>query len=74
MVDKNDNVLVANYGNVILLSGSSVDKVETLEGAAIRELQEETILKKLLAILNAYRKKYAVPVKKRTPGSGKVII
>lgn len=35
------HILVANYGNVILLPGGSVDNNETVEQALIRELSEE---------------------------------
>ena len=42
LVDSNDNVLVANYGDVFLLPGGSVDEGENLESATIRELHEET--------------------------------
>ena len=42
LVDSNNNVLIANYGNVILLPGGSIDKDETNEEAIIRELVEET--------------------------------
>ena len=38
----NDKILIAHYGEVILLPGGSIDKDETIGEAIIRELQEET--------------------------------
>ena len=42
LIDDNDNILVANYGNVYLLPGGSIDQGENLYEAALRELKEET--------------------------------
>lgn len=41
LVDENNRILVANYGNVILLPGGKVDEGETLSEAITRELSEE---------------------------------
>ena len=41
LVDDNDKILIANYGNVILLPGGKVDDGETISRAIIRELSEE---------------------------------
>ena len=41
LVDENNKILVANYGNVILLPGGKVDEGETLSEAITRELSEE---------------------------------
>lgn len=42
LIDSNGNVLIANYGNVILLPGGKVDENETVFDAITRELFEET--------------------------------
>ena len=41
MIDDENNILIANYGNVILLPGGSIDKDEEANDAIIRELKEE---------------------------------
>ena len=41
LIDENNQILVANYGNVILLPGGKVDNGETNLMAIIRELKEE---------------------------------
>lgn len=41
LIDENDNLLVANYHNVILLPGGKIDKDETIFNAINRELSEE---------------------------------
>jgi len=41
LIDENNQMLIANYGNVILLPGGKVDEGETLSEAIIRELSEE---------------------------------
>ena len=41
LIDENNQMLIANYGNVILLPGGQVDEGETLSEAIIRELSEE---------------------------------
>ena len=42
LVDDSGNILIANYGNVFLLPGGSVDQDENIESAIVRELKEET--------------------------------
>lgn len=42
LIDSNGNVLIANYGNVILLPGGKVDENEEVIDALLRELKEET--------------------------------
>lgn len=64
LFDENDNILVANYGNVFLLPGGSIDEGETLEDALIRELSEElgvSYSKEELSYLNSiefYQREY----------------
>ena len=41
LVDDEDNILIANYHNVILLPGGKVDDNETIYDAIVRELNEE---------------------------------
>ena len=41
LIDENNQILVANYGNVILLPGGKVDEDETNLMAITRELNEE---------------------------------
>ena len=41
LIDENNQILIANYGNVILLPGGKVDNGETNELAIMRELYEE---------------------------------
>ena len=42
LVDDNCQILIAKYGNIILLPGGSVDEDEFANASIIRELQEET--------------------------------
>lgn len=39
---KNNDILIANYGGVLMLPGGKIDKFETNKEALIRELKEET--------------------------------
>ena len=61
---KDDKVLIANYGGIILFPGGKVDKDESLEEALIRELFEETGIKydinefRNLLILKHYQHDY----------------
>ena len=41
LVNENNEILIANYGNVILLPGGKVDEGETVSETVIRELSEE---------------------------------
>ena len=39
---KNNDILIANYGGILMLPGGKIDKYETYKDALIRELKEET--------------------------------
>lgn len=41
LVDENNRILIANYGNVILLPGGKIDNGETVSESITRELNEE---------------------------------
>ena len=64
LVDENNRILVANYGNVILLPGGKVDEGETLSEAITGELNEELGQDysanelDFFVILNYYQKNY----------------
>lgn len=64
LIDENNRILIANYGNVILLPGGKVDEKESVSDAIIRELSEEigenynSDELKSFAILNYYQKNY----------------
>ena len=59
-----ERILVANYGNVMLLPGGSVDDNETVEQAIVRELKEEIGVEyqfsdfEYLATISFYQKDY----------------
>ena len=40
LIDENNRILIANYGNVILLPGGKVDEKESVSDAIIREFSE----------------------------------
>ncbi len=64
LLDENENILVANYGGVLLLPGGSIDENETEEEALKRELKEELGIEyqkeelDFLATINHYQKNY----------------
>ena len=64
LIDKNNKILIANYGNVILLPGGKVDEGETISTAITRELSEELGQNyssnelEFLITLNYYQKNY----------------
>ena len=41
LIDDDNKILIANYGNVILLPGGKVDVGELVSEAIVRELEEE---------------------------------
>lgn len=55
LVDENNQILIANYGNIILLPGGKVDEKESIYFAISRELREEL---KFLGTINYYQKDY----------------
>lgn len=64
LIDENNQILIANYGNVILLPGGKVDEGETNLTAITRELSEELGQNysseelEFFATLNFYQKNY----------------
>ena len=64
LIDENNRILIANYGNIILLPGGKVDEGETLSEAIIRELSEElgqnynSSELEFFVTLNYYQKSY----------------
>ena len=64
LIDENNNILVANYGNVFLLPGGKVNEGETISEAIARELSEElgqdygTNELDFFVTLNYYQKDY----------------
>ena len=64
LVDENERILIANYGNVILLPGGKIDNKETIFDAIKRELNEEigqqydNLELNLFCKLNHYQKNY----------------
>ena len=64
LIDDKNQILVANYGGVLLLPGGSIDKDETISHALIRELDEEIGQKytedelSYLACLNYFQANY----------------
>ena len=64
LVDENNQILIANYGNIILLPGGKVDEKESIYFAISRELREELGCEyseeelKFLGTINYYQKDY----------------
>jgi ADP-ribose pyrophosphatase YjhB (NUDIX family) len=64
LIDENNNILIANYGNILLFPGGSIDCNETINKAILRELKEETGIDysidelENLIVLKHYQKDY----------------
>ena len=64
LIDDNNQILIANYGNVILLPGGKVDVVESIYDATSRELKEETGIVysedelEYIGVIDYYQKNY----------------
>ena len=64
LVDEDNQILISNYGNIILLPGGKVDKDESIFDAITRELKEELGVYyksdelELFEILSYYQKNY----------------
>ncbi len=64
LIDDDNNLLVANNGNILLFPGGSINKNEEIPMAIVRELKEETGISHLfdeltyLNTLNYYQKNY----------------